>query len=211
MEKWWKTILLSHKACVYGPAAQQTVDWKIPSISIHWFMWFVYIAQIGMNDKMPLCWHVTEEGNIQAIEFSDMFVLACFVNSSYQKHLIFLGHCEFVTVVDPKFEHCSPLSPNHTSANGVVSLSSSPCFRAQGVSVQRKLHHMVDVLRRTQQNGRMELVFVFWSSPSIFVGENGRPGKMIAAAWMSWQRRSMHVGCKKGTSGSTQKKAGRKH
>ena len=106
------------------------------------------------------------------------------MNSNYQKHLIFLGHCEFVSLVYPKFEHCSPLSPNH-SANGVVSLSSSPCFRAQGVSVQRKLHHMVDVLRRKRQNGRMEHVLVLLSSPSIFVGENGRPGKMIDAAWMS--------------------------
>ena len=39
-------------------------------------MCFVYIAQIGMNDKMLICWHVTEEGNIQAIELSDVFGLA---------------------------------------------------------------------------------------------------------------------------------------
>ena len=84
------------------------------------------------------------------------------------------------------------------------------------MSVQRKLHHMVDVLRRKRQNGRMEHVFVFLlSSPSIFVGENGtareddrrRMDELTTKIYACWLHDEFF--CKKGPPGSNL--LGRKH
>ena len=105
-------ISLSHRGCVYGPAAQQTLVWKIPSISIHGFMFSAHVWQIDVNYQMlMLACH--SGGNVQAMQFSDMFVLACFVNSNYQKHWIFSCHCEFVTVVSVSLRKLTSRNTTH--------------------------------------------------------------------------------------------------